>query len=183
MDLDHEMALNIGLNKIEGDWDMPKLRDLIADLEASGIDLDLTGFSEPEIEDLLSWESPDLEEENSYTDKVEIPDYEITTEKPELEDLFNTEKMKELHSKIENSELPKEEKDFLKFASFRFIEFDYRNIAEYYAHSGKEVQELMEDLALVIIDFNKAIESGFVEFTKTILEDRSVWEEEDEDDL
>jgi hypothetical protein len=42
--------------------------------------------------------------------------------------------------------------------SYRFIEFNYKNIAEYYSNAPKEIQELMEDLALVIIDFNKAIE-------------------------
>jgi hypothetical protein len=46
-------------------------------------------------------------------------------------------------------------------------EFNYKNVAEYYAHSEKEVQELMEDSALVIIDYNKAIELGFVKLFET----------------
>ena len=53
---------------------------------------------------------------------------------------------------------------------FRSIVFDYGKIANYYAHSEKETQELMENSALVIIDFNKAIENGFVRLTEEINE-------------
>ena len=53
---------------------------------------------------------------------------------------------------------------------FRFLEFNYSNIAEYYAHADKELQEMMEDLALVIIDFNKAIADGYVEFSDKMRE-------------
>jgi len=62
------------------------------------------------------------------------------------------------------------EKQFLTFAASRHIVFDYSNIANFYAHSSKECQELMEESALVIIDFNKAIENGFVKVTKEIVE-------------
>ena len=61
-----------------------------------------------------------------------------------------------------------EEKEFLKLAATRHIEFNYRNAANYYSQSGKETQEHMENSALVIIDYNKAIEHGFVELTETI---------------
>ena len=46
--------------------------------------------------------------------------------------------------------------------------FNYSKIADYYAHSNKEMQQIMEQLALVIIDFNKAIEYGFVKLQKDI---------------
>ena len=46
--------------------------------------------------------------------------------------------------------------------------FDYSKIANFYAHSSRECQELMENSALVIIDFNKAIENGFVRLTEEI---------------
>ena len=48
------------------------------------------------------------------------------------------------------------------------MEFNYENIAEFYAHSDKEVQELMESSALVIIDFKKAIEQGFIELSEDL---------------
>ena len=53
-------------------------------------------------------------------------------------------------------------------AASRHLVFDYSKIADYYSHSNKEMQELMEDSALVIIDFKKAIEDGYVKLTKEI---------------
>ena len=55
-----------------------------------------------------------------------------------------------------------DEKHFLKIAAGRHIVFNYEKIADYYAHSSKEMQHLMERSGLVIIDFDKAIEYGYV---------------------
>ena len=52
-------------------------------------------------------------------------------------------------------------------AATRHLQFNYSLIAEYYAHQDKEMQELMEDSALVIIDFDDAIKKGY-----TLLLDR-----------
>ena len=41
-------------------------------------------------------------------------------------------------------------------------------IAEYYSHANPVVQDLMEQSALVIIDFNKAIELGYVQLSKKL---------------
>lgn len=49
-----EKALNIALNKISGEFDIPKLQDLLAELDVSGIDVALTGFDEEELTDILS---------------------------------------------------------------------------------------------------------------------------------
>ncbi|WHX46076.1 ParB N-terminal domain-containing protein [Bacillus pumilus] len=49
-----EKALNIALNKIDGEWDEYKLTELLKDLEGSGYDLSLTGFSDAELEDVLN---------------------------------------------------------------------------------------------------------------------------------
>jgi hypothetical protein len=75
-----------------------------------------------------------------------------------------------LIEKIHAAELPHEIETFLEFAAQRHTVFSYEKIAEYYAHAPKEVQELMEDSALVIIDFKKAIEHGFVQLTKDLAE-------------
>lgn len=48
----HEKALNLALNKISGEWDEQKLQPLLEELELSPIDIQLTGFSEPELEEL-----------------------------------------------------------------------------------------------------------------------------------
>ena len=48
---------------------------------------------------------------------------------------------------------------------------EYRQkIADYYANSSKEMQELMEKSALVIIDFESAIQLGYVKLNDTITE-------------
>lgn len=49
---DHEKALNLALNKISGEWDNDKLAEVLEELELSPIDIQLTGFSEPELEEL-----------------------------------------------------------------------------------------------------------------------------------
>jgi ParB-like chromosome segregation protein Spo0J len=48
-----EKMLNIGLNKISGDWDNTKLKDLLEELDTGENDMDLTGYTEKEIENLM----------------------------------------------------------------------------------------------------------------------------------
>lgn len=47
---EREKALNIVLNKAQGDWDYEKLRDIINELEELGTDITLTGF---DVEDVM----------------------------------------------------------------------------------------------------------------------------------
>jgi len=56
VDLDEtkEKALNLALNKIQGDWDYEKLKDLLQELDTGEFDLELTGFDMDEIEDLMA---------------------------------------------------------------------------------------------------------------------------------
>ena len=56
VDLDDakEKALNLALNKIQGDWDYPKLKDLLLELDTGEFDLEITGFDMDEIEDLMT---------------------------------------------------------------------------------------------------------------------------------
>lgn len=58
----------------------------------------------------------------------------------------------------------------MKVAAYRHVKFNYEQIADYYANAPKDVQELIEDSALVIIDFNKAIEDGFVNISQDLLD-------------
>ncbi|SPT75101.1 DNA adenine methyltransferase YhdJ [Arcanobacterium haemolyticum] len=48
-----EKALNVAMNKISGEWDESKLALLIADLDASDFDAELTGFDDAEIQQLI----------------------------------------------------------------------------------------------------------------------------------
>ncbi|HHV41898.1 MAG TPA: DNA modification methylase [Clostridiaceae bacterium] len=49
-----EKALNVALNKVSGQWDLPKLADLISELDSELFDISLTGFDAAETEDLFS---------------------------------------------------------------------------------------------------------------------------------
>lgn len=71
VDLDdvHEKALNIALNKISGEWDIPKLKELLVELDNGAFDLDLTGFTELELKDLI-----DFEGKQGLTDDDQVPD-------------------------------------------------------------------------------------------------------------
>jgi hypothetical protein len=59
---------------------------------------------------------------------------------------------------------------FLRIAAQRHTSIHFRNVAEFYCHASPEVQGLMERSALVIIDFDKALEGGFIKLTKKLAE-------------
>lgn len=54
LDLPQEKALNIALNKIQGEWDETKLAQIMADFDAESFDVSLTGFDAGEVEALLN---------------------------------------------------------------------------------------------------------------------------------
>lgn len=65
---EQEKALNIALNKIEGDWDNFKLKELLEDIDTGSFDITLTGFDEEEIENLMTQfhieEDGEIQEDN-----------------------------------------------------------------------------------------------------------------------
>lgn len=91
LDEQREKALNIALNKIEGEWDMDKLSELFADFQAEGFDVSLTGFDKSEIDDLIGDFDPLEEEEataspvdNEEVVMVECPSCKYVGEKEEF---------------------------------------------------------------------------------------------------
>lgn len=50
VDKETEKAMNVAMNKIDGDWDKQKLLDVLLDLDLNNIDLSLTGFERSELE-------------------------------------------------------------------------------------------------------------------------------------
>ena len=108
------------------------------------------------------------ESENKYSSKIEAPIYEPKNKKPHLLELYDKSKTLRLQRQIENSSLSQEEKKFLIEASNRHTVFNYEKIADYYSHASKEMQDLMENSALVIIDFEKAIQLGYVRLSDEI---------------
>ena len=163
----------VAVKRNDIDLDTPEGREFaLADNQTakSNIDFDFD-ILEDELgeQTLQEWGLEPIEEsENIYTQKIEAPKYEPTGEKPNIEDLLDDEKTKDFIEKINKSKATKQEKEFLKKAAYRHLTFNYKNIAEFYIHSNKEVQELMEQSALVIIDFEKAIENGYIQLSEKI---------------
>ena len=56
-------ALNVALNKIHGEWDFGKLSELLASIDMLEVDPALTGFSQAEIDDILTLMKPPTTEE------------------------------------------------------------------------------------------------------------------------
>ncbi|WP_230397501.1 site-specific DNA-methyltransferase [Novisyntrophococcus fermenticellae] len=71
IDAEKEKALNVALNKINGDWDKDKLALLIADLQGAEFDVSLTGFDPGEIDDLFK---------DSLKDGIHDDDFDVDAE-------------------------------------------------------------------------------------------------------
>lgn len=91
-------------------------------------------------------------------------------EKVSAESCYNIKKYEELKKEIQERDLPKDIKKMLLLAATRHIVFNYQLLAEFYSQAEKDVQELMEKSGLVIIDFDDAMENGYVELTETLKE-------------
>jgi DNA modification methylase len=70
LDEAEEKALNVALNKISGEWDLELLRGVLEDVQASGLDLSLTGFTEDEWQAMGGTPSP----VQGLTDPEEVPE-------------------------------------------------------------------------------------------------------------
>ena len=106
-----------------------------------------------------------------YTSKIQTPIYEPKNNKPHLLELINKTKATLLINEIKCSTVPEDEKNFLIEAAKRHTVFNYEKIADYYTHSSPEMKDLMEKSALVIIDFDKAIENGYIRLCDNIKEE------------
>lgn len=70
-DKTQQKALNLALNKINGDWDYSKLDEVLEELVDTHLDMDLTGFEDYEITEYLldSYDTDILEEEEPDKDE------------------------------------------------------------------------------------------------------------------
>lgn len=157
------------LAEVNSGWDEDLLKLEVADIDWADIkELSVDDFEFGEIEFGEEEKEQEGSGDNPYTAKVEAPTYTPTGPKPNISELVDLTKYEQLLKSIDACGLAQDEKQFLRLAASRHIVFDYQQIAEYYSQSKKETQELMEESALVIIDFKKAIESGFVKLTDRI---------------
>lgn len=159
-------AYRIADNKLNelAEWDEELLIQELQDITNDIGNVEITGFSDKVFDDMK------IKNDQQYTKKIDTPIYTPKGEQPKVTDLYNTEHSDKLIEDIKNSTAPEEIKKFLKIAAHRHTEFNYDLIAEYYCHASPEIQKLMEDSALVIIDFNRAIELGYVKLNNDIAE-------------
>lgn len=175
----------LSVNKTHGDPDDEAVRRF---LETS-IDIGITDHLDFDVKDYMNdsgYSSEEIalyiasdsgaegygsdQEGKAYTKKIKIPHYEIRGEQPSVHELIDVEKTHQLVREIKSSSLPADVEGFLLAAAYRHSIFNYELIAEFYAHASKPVQDLMEKSALVIIDFDKAIENGFTRMSQEIAE-------------
>ena len=157
---DQVKAYRLADNKTNeiAEWDFDKLE---MELDDINMNMEQFGF-------VSDGKSSQESDEESYSHKIEGLIYEPTGERPVFEEMCDTAKYNELVNEIKDSDISEEDKYFLTLAAARHIVFSYRDIANFYAHSNRTVQDLMEKSALVIIDYEKAIENGFVNLHDTL---------------
>lgn len=158
-------AFRLADNKVSeiAEWNEELLQQELS--EILSIDMNMFGFGDGEVD------FADEVVDKTYTMKVNVPQYEITGECPSISDMLDEKKAKNLIAEIEQTEgITERERKFLIQAAWRHNVFNYRNIAEYYAHATPQMQRLMEKSALVIIDVDDAIANGYSALFSDVLE-------------
>ena len=143
------------------DWNDELLESELADID----DIDMGQFGFEGLENL-----GEEEKDDTYTTAINIPQYDITGDKTDMGGCYDSTKTDALVERIEASSVSDEEKEFLVKAAQRHTVFNYRKIAEYYAQASPEMQELMEESALVIIDYDNALRNGYVQLSESLEE-------------
>lgn len=111
----------------------------------------------------------------TYTRRTDAIRYEPSMDAPPpVESLIDTTKRDRLQERIREAlaagELDAETAHALTLGAERHLVFNYANLAEFYAHASPAVQALMEESALVLVDFNDAIQHGFVRLSSRLEE-------------
>lgn len=151
----------------ESSWDLGNLEEELRELDALGFEGGRYGMAE--LAKLVE-EAQETADKGKYSRKVEAPIYSVKGKCPSVEELYDRKKAFELLEQIREAEgLPQDVIYFLEYAAMRHVRINFEKVAEFYAHAEPKVQELMEASALVIIDFDKAIENGFAVLVKDLL--------------
>lgn len=145
------------------EWDVEGLASVLEQLDdETREDLAFTADDLASLQQLDEQESEGLDGE-TYTAKIATPIYTPKRETPpKFEEMIDRKKTEELLAQIDAAELPEELAAFLRFAAERHTVFHFTNIAEFYSHADEATQRLMESSGLVIVDWDKAIENGFI---------------------
>lgn len=178
VDVDDAHALRILLadNRTNdvASYDDAALAELLTELAEDG-GLTGTGYDGDDLDQLLNDLAPkDDDGEEPYSWKAAAPIYTPRGTPPDVTDLYDRSRTEALLAEINElndaHDLNPELVDLLRFAAERHTVFRYDRIADYYPHATAAEQRLIEASALVIIDYEQAIERGFVTLERELTE-------------
>lgn len=115
---------------------------------------------------------PSSKIETKYSTGTQSPQYKPTGRNPPVASLYNSQKYGRLVNEIRSANLDEDVEKFLILAASRHVEFNYKQIADFYTSASESVQNLMEKSALVIIDIDDAIMNGYVELSDSLFKIR-----------
>lgn len=182
------IARMLAANKGVGDNDLEGMAEMFRELRLSEVSLDLTGFSTPDLREFAvtglfdpkefideedeyeldgdgELQANDIDDDAvaMYSKVIQAPTYEITGDKPDVDTLADSAKTDKLIARISKAKIPEDVREFLIAAAGRHTVFHFSRIAEFYAHAPSNIQDLMEESALVIIDFKRALADGYIQ--------------------
>jgi len=142
-------------NTSGGEWDWEVLANEWDNdqLEAWGLDLPIV---------------KDLNEQDLFN--IEIPFYTPSSIVPDINELANLDKTKNLIDKINSLRVSDELKEVLKARASFFTDFNFQKIADFYSIQDENVKEVFKDLGLVILAPKEALERGFIELSENVFE-------------
>ena len=147
---------NVGFG--EWDWDTLANEWDAEELTEWGLDIPMLNDKDEqqEIEDLFS---------------IELPFYTPSEDLPNVNDLADVSKTKELNSQIDLLKIDDELKEILKIRASFFTDFDFQKIADYYAQQTQDVKNLFEELGMVILAPKEALKRGFINLKNEITDE------------
>lgn len=112
----------------------------------------------------------------NYSKKIKLPIFDPKGISVKLEECIDVSKFSEYMDEIElykkEGKIDDIQYNFLKLSATRFLKFNFENIAEYFCNANSDMQKIMQDLALVLIDYDGALKASIIEavdFTDRIL--------------
>jgi ParB-like chromosome segregation protein Spo0J len=171
----------LGYKEVPNEW-VKRAEDLTEDEQRQFIIKDNVGFGEHDWEVLTTeWDADELSEwgldipnkkevdEKDLFD-IDLPFYEPSEIKPEINELANIDKTIELINKIDLLKIEDNLKEILKIRASFFTDFNFQKIADFYYKESDEVKEVFKDLGLVILAPKEAIKKGFISLKEDVFE-------------
>ena len=141
--------------ELANDWDSEKLEEWGLDVPDFGTD-EILEAEEVNVNDLFD---------------INLPFYEPSEKKPNISELADLNKTKNLIQNINSLEIPEELKEILKTRASFFTDFNFQKIADFYSRENEDVKEIFKNLGLVILAPKEALEKGFINLKENILKE------------